>query len=85
MLLQCCEMIKRIDTGQVGGVNQAHEQISNTRTIFSFIKQSYFLIVERQDDTGGKNPFALFGFIFSLRDNYPGKVTANALDGIFLK
>ena len=42
MLLQCREIIKRIDTGQVAGMDQAHEQISNSRTIFSFIKQCIF-------------------------------------------
>jgi len=39
MLLKCREIIKGIDTSQVAGMDQANEQISNARTIFSFIKR----------------------------------------------
>ena len=54
MLLQCREIIKGIDTGQVAGMDQAHEQISNSRTIFSFIKQCIFAM----QDGFFESPFA---------------------------
>ena len=42
MFLKCCKIIKGINPSQIAGIDQAHEQIPNARTIFSFIKQGIF-------------------------------------------
>ena len=51
---KCCKIIKGINTSQIAGMDKAHEQISNTRTIFSFIKQCVFAM----EDGFFKSPFA---------------------------
>ena len=65
MLLQCREIIKGIDTGQVAGMDQAHEQISNSRTIFSFIKQCIFAM----QDGFFESPFA--DIVYGCRPMHP--------------
>ena len=42
MFLKFGKIIKGINTSQIAGMDQAHEQISNARTIFSFVKQCIF-------------------------------------------
>ena len=42
VLLKSNEVIKRIDFGQVAGMDYAHEQIPELGTVFGLLKQSIF-------------------------------------------
>ena len=54
IFLKYCQVIKGINPSQIAGMNQAHKQIPNARTIFSFIKQCVFPM----EDGFFQSPFA---------------------------
>jgi hypothetical protein len=68
MFLKFCQVIKGIDTSQIAGMDQAHKQIPNARTIFSFIKQGIFAM----QDGFFQSPFA--DIVYGCRSMHPLRI-----------
>ena len=65
MFLKYGKVIKWINPSQIAGMDQAHKQIPNARTIFSFIKQCIFPM----QDGFFQSPFA--DIVYGCRAMHP--------------
>ncbi len=65
MFLKFCQVIKGINPSQIAGMDQAHKQIANARTIFSFIEQGIFAM----QDGFFQSPFA--NIVYGCRTMHP--------------